>query len=151
MGISTPVLAAIIGSIVAGVISFVINITSLFGQYLINKRNRKWMNRFQWNRETISTVRELRRETLRMDLGGEDFDILDNLVGEIESQRHSIPPQYQESAIDSNLDRITLLHHNFDPQSDDSSLPEYRKSMINKTEDLLDSLGENVSNIDNLY
>lgn len=140
MAISTPILAAIIGSIVAGVISFVINLISLVGQYKLTQKNRRWMTQFQWKRETISIVRELRREAIRMDLSQYDNETFDQIHSELEEQTHSIPQEYEETEINSALDDITLCHQRFDPSSRDSSLPSHRQSLIEKSERFLEAV-----------
>lgn len=139
MGISTPVLAAIIGSLVAGVISFIVNVISLGGQYVLNKKNRREMKEFQWKRETTSILRELRREALRMDLNNGDAGVVNNLIEEIESQIDLIPSKFKDSDTNSNLDDILLTYHDFDTETNDMTVVDYRSELIEKTEDALES------------
>ncbi|WP_248518015.1 hypothetical protein [Salinarchaeum laminariae] len=151
MSISTPILAAIIGSIVAGVTSLVINLISLFGQYKLTQRNKRWMTRFHWKRETISIVRELRREATGMDLDEYDQETFDRLHSELEKQTHSIPQKYRGSDINSALDDITLCHTRFDPDSPDSSLPAHRQSLIEKSEDFIDKINSGPNGGENSF
>lgn len=152
MAISTPVLAAIIGSIVAGAISLIVNLASIGIQYWLNRKNQKQMEREQWRRETISVIKELRREALRMDLSATDSDlgIFDELVKEIEGRKDRTPPFYRNTSINSDLADIILYHREAQGDSD-FSLPNYRQKMIECTEAALDTIEEFPNEGRNLY
>lgn len=149
MDISTPVLAAIIGSIVAGVISLVVNIISLLGQYKINKINESRVKRLQWEREVVSLVKELRRESMRMNLDGEDDEIVDSLIKDIESKKDQIPPKYNNLDVKNRLEDLSLTQHDF--EHDSLTRPEYRSELIEKTEAALDYFEDNISKTSDLY
>lgn len=120
MELSTPVFAAIVGSLVGGVSSLVINIVSVILQYRINNRNRRRIHREQWRRETISLIRELRREALRIDLSVDEPEehTFDELVNQIEDKTDRIPPQYQGSRLNSALSDIILQNSESDIDSE---------------------------------
>jgi len=147
MEISTPVLAAI----VAGVISLFINSVSLVAQYILNERHEKKMIRARWRRETISLIKELRREAHRINLPNSNIEPLEELIHEIERQRNAIPPKYQNSDIDNKLGSLILCQERYTDSIDGKSIPQYRHDIIEKAEHTLDSFGDLTQEADSLY
>ena len=153
MEISIPILAAIVGSLVGGVSSLVINITSIAIQYKINNRNRRRINREQWRRETISLIRELHREALQLDLSVSEPEnhTFDELVEQIENKVDRSPPQYQDSRLNSAISDIILKHNGADIDSGRFSLPEYRQDMIDSAETALENFEDYTPTVERLY
>lgn len=137
-------LAAVVGSVVAGAISFIVNLFSLGAQYKLNEWNRKSIQRDQWRRDIKSTVNEFRREALRMSGRPEDleFSVFENLIDEIEKSKDKTPPRYQTDRLDSVLSNLILHHRDYDPSSNGSQLAQYRAQMIEDTEVILRELDE---------
>ena len=151
MDISTPILAAIVGSIVAGVISFCVNIISLAGQYILNEKHHKRTIRFQWRRETISLIKELRREALRMELSQGGIKPLEGIINEIETQHSDIPQEYVGSDVSNRIDSIALVHQEYLRSPTEVSIPEYRRDIIQNAEKALDSFEKLSKNKGSLY
>ncbi|MCF2206355.1 hypothetical protein KI372_04170 [Halobacterium salinarum] len=137
---NTPILAAIVGSVVAGVISGIVNLISTLGQYKLNRRNRRLMNEDQWRRDTISIVKELRREALHMDLGGDDQELIEDLVQEVEGQLDQAPEKFLESPVENKIRGIRLKVRKYG--DDEINGPKFRQGLINKSEDVLDAFSE---------
>lgn len=143
------ILAAIIGSIVAGVISVIVNILSLLGQHKLNQRNRRLINEDQWRRDTVSIVRELRREAMNMDLDGGDDELIQNLVGDIKSHLDRTPEKFTNSPTEDGLTKLRLANRDF--ESGNINRIELRQEIISKSEEVLDEFEEHPRGPDTLY
>ena len=138
MSLSTPVLASIVGAVVAGVISAIINIISLGAQYLINEKQQKNIVRREWERETTKNIRELKRSILSFDPSSDsvsdDLDIIDSLVNGLEDQKEIIPDQH--SSIEPKLTDVVLAHERKNLDDYYSSLIEYRTELLQAVQDV---------------
>ena len=138
MSLSTPVLASIVGAVVAGVISAIINIISLGAQYLINEKQQKNIVRREWERETTKNIRELKRSVLSFDPSSDsvsdDLDIIDSLVNDLEDQKEIIPDQH--NSIEPKLTDVVLAHERKNSDDYYSSLIEYRTELLQAVQDV---------------
>lgn len=131
---STAVSASIIGAVVAGVISMIVNVLSLGGQYLLNRRHREWMEQFQWRRETTAVVRQLRREALRLDVKDSDTDTIDQLIEDLESHLDSIPTVYSGTDVNSALDNIRIAYRDYNESDSPTAIVDLRTDLMAATE-----------------
>ena len=145
MDLSTPILAAIVGSVVAGVISFVVNLFSLYGQYLIMRKNNKIINVTQWENESFSLIRELQREAMRMEIDDEGVEELRPTIEDIQSQRYKIPDTYRGTNIEKILEEIEWWLQEYDQESE-ILVSKLRGEILKSTEDFLEELESSQSN-----
>lgn len=132
--IPTTVAASIIGAVVAGVISGVVNLISLHAQSRMNRTHKQWMERFQWRRETNATVRQLRRNTLQLDISNPDLDIINELIKKLEIQIANIPDKYSGTALNKALNDIQLAHNSYEDSDDDTAIVDFRTQLLAATE-----------------
>ncbi len=140
-----PILAAII----SGTVSVFVNIISLVGQYKLGQRNERLRDEKQWRRDTVSVVKELRREALRMDVDGDDDELVQNLIEEVESHLHRIPDKFTGSSIENKLSELCLVNNNY--ETGNLNRVEFRKETMTKSEEVLDEFEEISSGPDSLY
>ena len=131
MDLPTPVLAAVLGAIVSGVISIVVNIISYFIQNKINEENRREIREEQWQRDTLTLVRELNRQALDMDMGSTNHPQISSLIKDIESQIDGAPEETEQEII-SGLENILIIKKKFN--ADETDNIKYRKDLIEKSE-----------------
>lgn len=134
MASSLAIEAAIISGVIAGVSSIVINGISVGAQYVLNRRHREWMERFQWRRETNAVVRELRRETLYLDVRNPDVEKLGELIQDLETQLDFIPEEYSGTTLSADLDDIRLAYHNYKDADGGASVVDLRTNLLSATE-----------------
>jgi hypothetical protein len=132
--IPTAIAASIIGAVVAGMISGVVNLISLGIQYRLNRNHRQWMERFEWHRETNATVRQLRRHTLQLDMSDPDLNAISELIKELEIQIDHIPDTYSGTALNTALNDIQLVYKNYEDSDDDTAIIDLRTKMLTATE-----------------
>lgn len=139
MDIPTPILAAIIGSIVAGIISFIVNVISLAGQYMLTKHNQDRIREIQWETQSISLTKELRREATRMQLDAEGVEELRPTLEDLQSQRDELPEKYQGTKVENSLQEMEWWYQKYKDESN-MLVSELRGKLLENTEVLIDEL-----------
>ncbi|MDL0121794.1 hypothetical protein [Halobacterium salinarum] len=107
------------------------------------------LNEEQWQKETISVIKELRREAIRMDLTGDDDELIQDLVQDIETQLDEVPSKFINSSIERRLLEIRLEKSEFN--NGDLSHPDFRQHLIAKSEEILDEFESHPDSPDSLY
>lgn len=138
MSLSPPVVAAA----VSGVISLIINITSIIIQYKLNERGRQKANREKWMREVQSLVRQLRRKALELDLSEENIEEIDAILDDLKHEMDKIPQRYKNTDVSSSLSEILVQQSHYTDNVTNMSLPTYRGNLIEKSESFLELVEE---------
>lgn len=118
MDIPTAILAAVIGSIVAGVISIIVNLSSLALQFRFTILNNERTRRMQWRTESSTLAKELKREALRMELSEEGIEEIRPTIDDLRKQRAKIPQKHKDSEIESKLDELEWYLNKYDQEQD---------------------------------
>lgn len=107
------------------------------------------MNEKQWRRDTVSVIKELRREALRMDVDGDGDELVQNLIEEVESYLDRTPDKFVGSSIENKLSELCLVNSNY--ETDELNRIEFRKETMTKSEEVLDEFEKIPSGPDSLY
>ena len=134
INIPTAIAASLIGAVVAGIISGVVNLVSLVIQYRLNRSHKQWVQEFQWRQETSAAARQLRRHTLQLNMSDPDTDVINELIKDLEKQADRIPDTHRGTEISGALDDIRLAHKRYQESDDNTAVVDLRTELIEATE-----------------